>query len=78
MARAAGEADGDALARLAHALRGSGANLGAEAMSAACAALEEAVARGDLGAAAERLPGLRATFDATRAALTEAVRAEGA
>ena len=50
--RAVDEGDGDAIARMAHSLRGSSASFGGQRVAALCAAIEEAVGRDDIPAAA--------------------------
>lgn len=66
---AAGAVDG--LAELAHALRGSGANLGAHHLALLCHQLERAGRDGDAGRAHELVHEVRRSFDASLACLAE-------
>jgi len=73
--RALAESDAVALARSAHTLKGSAANLGARDVVTVCAALEGAGTRGDLDGAASRIPALEASLTAAQAALLAYQRA---
>lgn len=63
------KADAARLARLAHAMKGSAANLGATGMAAICAEVEARAEVGDLEAAPARVSDLDREFDRVRAAL---------
>jgi HPt (histidine-containing phosphotransfer) domain-containing protein len=63
------EEDAVSLARLAHAMKGSAANLGARGMAAICADVEACAAEGDLKAAPVRVGALDQEFDRVRSAL---------
>jgi HPt (histidine-containing phosphotransfer) domain-containing protein len=71
---------GDAarVADIAHALRGSAANVGAADMASAATALEALARTGTLDAAAGPFDALRGAFDQTRASLHGAGRADAA
>ena len=67
--RALEEADADALAKTAHALKGGASNLGATRVAALCKAIEDAARANELAKAAGAVAALPAAFEATRAAL---------
>lgn len=68
------DADADALADAAHALKGSAANVGARAVSRLAGQLEELRDAADLDAAGPLLDALRDAFRRTRSALESARR----
>ena len=67
--RALVERDGEAVGRLAHALRGASANLGATGLVRLCAAMETTSAAGDLGGGELLLESVEAELDRVRDAL---------
>ncbi len=68
-ASAAGDAR--SFEQIAHALKGSSANMGASGMKALCAEIEKTARSGDVGAASARIPRLEEEFGRVRAALEE-------
>jgi HPt (histidine-containing phosphotransfer) domain-containing protein len=58
--------DPDTVARIAHQLKGSSANLGARQLADAFSRLEETAKAGDLAPAGDLLEEIRGTFDRTR------------
>jgi hypothetical protein len=58
--------DADTMARIAHQLKGSSANLGARQLADAFSRLEETAKAGDLAPANDLLAEIRGTFDRTR------------
>jgi HPt (histidine-containing phosphotransfer) domain-containing protein len=66
------EAAGDAktLRRLAHSLKGSAGTVGATALQASALGLEQAVDGGDLQAAREMIPGVRAHFSVVQSVMS--------
>jgi len=61
--------DAASLARLAHAMKGSASNLGAQGLAAICADVEAFAVKGDFGAAPIRVRDLGQEFDRVRSAL---------
>lgn len=61
--------DAPAAAEEAHRLRGSAANLGAEALAARCAVVDQAARAGQLDLAADRLPEVRQAYAAVEPVL---------
>jgi HPt (histidine-containing phosphotransfer) domain-containing protein len=72
---AAAAGDGDAVARVAHKLKGGVAGLGATEMAATCALIEDCAQAGDLGALDELLAELDRQAAAVEAALTRMAEA---
>jgi signal transduction histidine kinase/CheY-like chemotaxis protein len=66
---AVGRADAPAVAQIAHAIKGSAANLGAQTMVQICTAIEANAAASDLGAGAARVDALQCEFTRAREAL---------
>ena len=67
------EGDAERLARSAHALRGSSANMGGARLAQVCAQLEEAGERGDLAEAARLVPALETEAAQLIAALSRVI-----
>lgn len=70
---AIGRADGAALAKAAHSLKGAGSNFGARRFRSLCEALEQAGRSGDFAAVAPGLTALRAEYERVLAALRRAL-----
>ncbi len=67
------DCDGDEVRRAAHSLKAGAAILGAHRLADSCRQVEALSLAGDLGAAADVLPAVEASYEQARQALEEAV-----
>ncbi len=65
------QGDADALAKTAHVIKGSSGNLGASALSGACAQLEEAAGAGDVKSWEEKIDQIESQFDKTKEVMAD-------